>query len=132
LRKIKQIYKFILKHKKAFGILFGILMLFFWFSIPKQLFNDPTCMVLEDRHENLLGARIAADGQWRFPYNFDVPDNFAKAIIAFEDRRFRSHFGVDFYGIGRAIVQNFRNSKVVSGASTISMQVIRMSRKRRT
>jgi len=85
-------------------------------------------MVLEDQKGNLLGARIAKDGQWRFPYQVEVPSKFITAITQFEDRRFFHHLGVDPIGIGRAIVQNIRNGKVVSGGSTLSMQVIRLAR----
>lgn len=106
-----------------------LLLVAYWFCLPTPLYDDPTSMVLEDKDGNLLGARIAADGQWRFPQNDTVPEKFAKAIIEFEDRRFYSHPGVDPIGIGRAIKQNIANKKIVSGGSTISMQVIRMARK---
>ena len=85
-------------------------------------------MILEDNQGNLLGARIAADGQWRFPYNELLSEKFIDAIIEFEDRRFYKHPGVDPIGIARAMEQNFRLGKRVSGASTISMQTIRLSR----
>jgi penicillin-binding protein 1C len=49
------------------------LLLWFWFSLPKKLFNAPTSYVIEDADGNLLNATIAADGQWRFPYNKNVP-----------------------------------------------------------
>ncbi|MEN9002346.1 MAG: penicillin-binding protein 1C, partial [Flavobacteriales bacterium] len=89
--------------------------------------------MLLDKNENLLNALIANDGQWRFPHNDSVPDKFKAAIIEFEDHTFRSHIGVSARGIARAIKQNIANGKVVSGGSTISMQVIRMSRnKQRT
>ena len=101
----------------------------YWFCLPSPLFKDPTSMVLEDKGGNLLGARIAADGQWRFPHSEQVPEKFKKAIIEFEDRRFYSHFGVDPIGIGRALKQNVKAGKIVSGGSTLSMQVIRISRK---
>jgi penicillin-binding protein 1C len=104
-------------------------MLAYWFCLPSPLFDDPTCMVLEDSEGNLLGARIAADGQWRFPHNEHVPEKFRKAIVEFEDHRFYSHFGVDPVGIGRAFKQNIKAGKIVSGGSTLSMQVLRISRK---
>ena len=111
------------------GVVFLLLSIVYWFCLPKHLFNDPTCMVLEDTNGNLLGARIAADGQWRFPQIDSVPDKFAKAIITFEDKRFYSHIGVDIRAFFRAIQQNISNNKIVSGGSTLSMQTIRMSRK---
>ena len=85
-------------------------------------------MVLEDQNGNLLGARIATDGQWRFPSTGPVPKRFAIALTTFEDRRFYQHLGIDPIGIGRAIQQNFKNRKIVSGGSTLTMQTIRMAR----
>jgi penicillin-binding protein 1C len=106
-----------------------VLLLAFTFCLPRPLFNDPTSMVLEDKDGNLLGARIAKDGQWRFPQNDSVPDKYAQCLIEFEDRHFYHHLGVNPFSLGRAIVQNVKNQRVVSGGSTITMQVIRMARK---
>ena len=126
----KKTYHFLFtKHRRKTLIVLLVLALAYWFCLPSPLFDDPTCMVLEDKDSNLLGARIAADGQWRFPQNDSVPEKFAHAITEFEDRRFYSHPGVDPIGIGRAFKQNIANKKIVSGGSTISMQVIRMARK---
>jgi len=105
-------------------------MIWFWLSLPRPLFNKPTSWVMEDAKGQLLGATIAADGQWRFPYNADVPDKFAKCIVAFEDKRFYYHPGVDILAVMRAIRQNAGASHTVSGGSTITMQVMRMSRNR--
>ena len=96
--------------------------------LPDPLFDDPVSSVLEARDGSLLGARIAADGQWRFPGRDTVPGKFAAAVIAAEDKRFRSHPGVDPIALARALWANLRAGKVVSGGSTITMQVIRMSR----
>ena len=57
-----------------------------------------------------------------------MPDKFEHALIHFEDRRFGKHFGVDPLAVGRALYLNATRGKVVSGASTLSMQVIRLSR----
>lgn len=103
-------------------------LIWFWLSLPRQLFNSPTSWVIEDAKGQLLGATIAADGQWRFPYNAVVPDKFAQCIVAFEDKRFYYHPGVDILAMLRAIRQNFSASHTVSGGSTITMQVMRMSR----
>jgi penicillin-binding protein 1C len=100
-----------------------------FFLLPKELFHDPLSMVLEDREGELLGARIASDGQWRFPASDSVPQKFAKAITTFEDSRFYIHPGLDIPSFGRAMWQNITNGRVVSGGSTITMQVIRLSRK---
>jgi penicillin-binding protein 1C len=119
--------KTIKNHPRKILAISFLLLLFYWFSLPKPLFQMPTCMVLEDQKGNLLGARIAADGQWRFPHQTAVPDKFAAAIIEFEDRRFYNHLGIDPVGIGRAMQQNFKHKRIVSGGSTLSMQVIRMA-----
>lgn len=76
-----------------------------------------------------MGARISGDGQWRFPPSDSVPKRFEKAILLFEDERFYTHTGIDFRAIIRAIKQNIQERRVVSGASTITMQLMRMSRK---
>jgi penicillin-binding protein 1C len=106
------------------------LLLCFYFCLPADLFNSPTSFVLNDQKENLLGATIAKDGQWRFPYNEDVPAKFKACITTFEDKRFNYHPGIDPIALCRAIYQNLTGRKVVSGGSTISMQVIRLSRRK--
>lgn len=99
--------------------------------LPTPLFDAPLSSVLEARDGTLLGARIARDGQWRFPARDEVPAKYAAAVIAFEDKRFRWHPGVDPAALARAVWTNLRADEVVSGGSTITMQVIRMSRGRR-
>ena len=107
-----------------------MLVLLLWlFVLPQGLFRDTVySTVVESAEGELLGARIAADGQWRFPPVGEVPERFSTALIQFEDRRFRWHPGVDVLAIGRALKENTRSGHVVSGGSTITMQVIRISR----
>ena len=103
----------------------------YWFLLPNKLFNTPTSTVLIDKNSYLLGAKIAKDGQWRFPHNDSVPYKFAKTLLEYEDRRFYDHIGIDFKGVGRAIQENYAAGGIRSGASTISMQVMRMSAQRK-
>lgn len=103
----------------------------YYFALPDRLFVDPFATVLEDNEGQLLSASIAADGQWRFPEVDTVPEKFRKALIHFEDRRFYMHPGVDLLALGRAMRQNWRAGRIVSGGSTLTMQVIRLSRKDR-
>ena len=105
------------------------LLIWFWFSLPTKLFHAPTSYVIEDKDGHLLNATIAADGQWRFPNNKNVPQKFIDCITTFEDRRFFKHPGVDPVAIGRAVIKNIKNKGVVQGGSTITMQVIRLSKK---
>ena len=116
------------KHPGKSLVILFIMLLWYAFCLPHPLFDSPTCMVLESRQGTLLGARIAADGQWRFPEIDSVPSKFEAALIEFEDRRFYYHPGIDPLGLGRALLQNLRSGRIVSGGSTISMQVIRMSK----
>ncbi len=109
---------------------FTILSFAIWYTLalPQPLFDEPLSVVLEDRNGQLLGARIAEDGQWRFPLQDTIPKKFEEAIIAFEDRRFSKHLGVSFRGLLRAFYQNVKEGRTVSGGSTITMQVIRMAK----
>lgn len=100
----------------------------FWYALPEPLFDVPVASVLVARDGTLLGARIAGDEQWRFPPMERVPEKFEAAIVAFEDKRFREHPGVDPIALGRAVYLNAVHGEVVSGASTLTMQVIRLAR----
>jgi penicillin-binding protein 1C len=132
-RKLRSIF-FRLRHwlwkLKYYGLILLLYNFCIWLQcIPNELFQEPTCTVLKDNNGSILGARIADDGQWRFPPSDSVPAKFARAIIEFEDRDFNEHFGISFKAFGRAIQQNFSEGRVVSGGSTITMQTIRLSRK---
>ena len=116
------------KYRWYIGVI-AILLCFYYYCLPEKLFKDPYSSVLEDRNGELLSATIARDGQWRFPEGYVVPEKFSTALIAFEDQRFRNHPGVDLLSLARAVRQNIKAGKVVSGGSTITMQVIRLSRK---
>jgi penicillin-binding protein 1C len=96
--------------------------------LPTPLFEDPESAVMVAADGTLLGAQIAADGQWRFPPGRAVPDKFAAAITTYEDRRFRYHPGVDPLALARALYVNAKEGEVVSGGSTLTMQVARMAR----
>ena len=112
-------------HRRKTGIATAILLIAFWFCLPKPLFDAPTSMVLEDKNGDLLGARIASDGQWRFPTTKDLPPRFVACLVEFEDRHFYRHAGVNPLAFGRALAQNLKNQRVVSGGSTLTMQTIR-------
>lgn len=115
--------------KRLLWLSTGIFLVWYSQCLPVQLFNDSTSTVLLDKKGNLLGAKIADDGQWRFENKNAVPDKFKTCILEFEDRNFYSHYGISLKGIGRALTQNIKNKKVVSGGSTITMQLARIMRK---
>ena len=106
----------------------ALLLVVYFFCLPRQLFDVTYSTVVTDRHGELLGARIAVDGQWRFPPVDTVPEKFRRCIITFEDRYFDYHFGVNPLSIGRAFIQNIKARRTVSGGSTLTMQTIRLSR----
>ena len=114
-------YKYII----LFALFLGI---FFYLSLPKTLFNKPYSLVILDNDGKLIQAKIAKDNQWRFPIKNTISDKFKQAIITYEDKRFYHHFGVDVMALSRAIKQNIIHKKIISGGSTISMQLIRLSR----
>ena len=115
------------KKRKIVAILTIFFLIIFYFILPSKLFKTPTSYVIEDSNGNLLNATIAADGQWRFPYNKNVPQHFIDCITTYEDKRFFLHAGVDMSAIARAIKANINGSKTTQGGSTLSMQVIRMA-----
>ena len=106
-----------------------VMLVLYYLCLPARLFNDTYSTVLQSNDGNLLSASIADDGQWRFPEVDTVPDKFGEALITFEDKRYWDHPGVDLLSLGRAIRQNIAKGRVVSGGSTITMQVIRLSRR---
>ncbi len=116
------------KYRWHLLILFILLGIGYWFCLPDKLFDTPTCTVINDRSGNLLGAKIADDGQWRFPHNDSVPEKFKVCLVEFEDKHFYSHPGVNPLAMLRAAWQNITSLHRVSGGSTITMQAIRISR----
>ncbi len=98
------------------------------FLLPSPLFDTTYSKVIYSKDEYLLGAKIAEDYQWRFPISHAVPEKYETALLLFEDKRFYYHPGIDPVAVVRAVIENIRHKKIVSGASTLSMQVIRLSR----
>ncbi|PDT83781.1 penicillin-binding protein 1C [Sinorhizobium sp. BJ1] len=80
-----------------------------------------------DKDGHLLRAFATPDGVWRLKATVgDVDRRFVEMLIAYEDQRFRAHHGVDPLALGRAALQFITNGRIVSGASTLSMQVARL------
>jgi penicillin-binding protein 1C len=129
MKKFLRRYWITRKKRRIFSIASGIFLVWFYFCLPATLFEDPYSTVLESSENELLSASIAADGQWRFPLIATVPDKFKRCAVTFEDKRFYSHPGIDPFSIAKAIQQNIAAGEIVRGGSTITMQVIRLSRK---
>jgi len=101
----------------------------YYFCLPKDLFKDPTATIITSRSDKLLGALIAEDGQWRFPESDSVPDKFKICILQFEDEYFYKHPGFNPVSIFKALKGNLSSGAVKRGGSTLTQQVIRLSRK---
>jgi penicillin-binding protein 1C len=118
-----------IQHNKKKSIIGFILLLVYYFSLPRTLFHEPYSTVIESNEGELLAAQIATDGQWRFPAKDSIPDKFKQCIVYFEDEHFRYHPGFNPVAMVKAVQQNRKAGKVVRGGSTLTQQVIRLSRK---
>nr|WP_262895411.1 penicillin-binding protein 1C [Penaeicola halotolerans] len=116
--------------QKKVGVVFLIVLLFFlWLSIPLRspLFDTTYSTIILAEDGSLLQAYTNPEEQWHFPPQEEViPEKLKKAVLTFEDKRFDSHIGIDLLAILRAAKSNIQAGKVVSGASTLTMQVARL------
>src|SRR6478735_1800663 len=121
----------ILKHK--FKLAFScFLLILYWLWLPSKLIDSETSAVLLDENTTLLAAKIALDGQWRFPQSDSVPAKFSACILTFEDEYFWFHPGFNPVSIFKSFRRNLSSSKIKSGGSTVTMQLARMVRKNRS
>jgi penicillin-binding protein 1C len=96
--------------------------------LPLEQARQTSRLVL-DRNGALLRAFTTEDKHWRLKASVsDVSPNYIALLLAFEDKRFRTHFGVDPIALGRAVVQSAKAGRIVSGGSTLTMQVARLLR----
>ncbi len=123
-----RLLKHIKTYKKRSIVLFALLVVYY-FCLPKTLFKDPTSTVITSNKNELLGAIIASDGQWRFPETDSIPHKFKTCILLFEDEYFYKHPGFNPISMFKALQQNMSSGSIKRGGSTITQQVIRLSRK---
>lgn len=131
IKKIKIVFQDILsrlKQHKIKTIIGFVLVLLYYFSLPSVLFETPYSTVIESKEGELLSAKIASDGQWRFPQQDSIPEKFKQCVVHFEDQYFYKHPGFNPMAIYNAIKQNKKAGKIVRGGSTLTQQVIRLSR----
>ncbi len=95
---------------------------------PMPSFDKPLSTVVEAADGSLLGARVAVDGQWRFPPPDSLPRKYVTCLINYEDRFFRWHPGINPVAVVRALTDNIKAGETVRGGSTVTMQVARMAR----
>ena len=125
--RINRFGAFIKRNPKKSTLVF-VLLVAYYFSLPRTLFDTPYSTVIESQEGELLAAKIAADGQWRFPAKDSIPDKFKKCIVYYEDEHFYEHFGFNPVAMFKAFQQNQEAGRVVRGGSTLTQQVIRLSR----
>ena len=93
---------YIRRHPKKTAITF-ILLVVYYFSLPRVLFQEPYATVIESNDGELLAAKIARDGQWRFPAQDSIPDKFKQCIVYFEDEHFCHHPGFNPGGMVKGV-----------------------------
>ena len=105
-------------------------VLYFSVPLPRPLFPADYSTVVLDEEGGVLRAFLNGNEQWCFPprQDLDIPQKLKTAVLLFEDRSFYSHPGVRPLSLLRALYQNASKGQVVSGASTITMQVSRLMR----
>lgn len=127
MQKISSWWKALKKRYKITFVLVFIAFGFWLFSLPEPLFETPYSTIVLDKNQQLVGAKIAKDGQWRFPKSDSIPQKVKIAIQLFEDEYFNYHPGFNPVAIAEAFWHN-STSESRRGGSTISQQLIRLSR----
>ena len=114
----------------AIGALWGVIDSFGPAPLGRNLELSKTVL---DRNGNLLRSYTTSEGRWRLPASrADVDPRFLEVLLAYEDKRFWRHSGVDPLAMGRAAFQLATHGHIVSGGSTITMQVARCSSRGRS
>ncbi len=97
-----------------------------WVPLPARLFAPPS-VVMEYRDGTPAHVFLAPDERWRIPTAPErVDPAYLRALLALEDKRFFHHPGVDPLAVARAAVRNVARGRRVSGASTLTMQLVRV------
>lgn len=88
---------------------------------------DALSVTVLDRNDRLLRAFTTPDGRWRLPVTTaEIDSRYLDMLIGYEDRRYHAHHGVDPAALVRAATQLVRNGRIISGGSTLTMQVARL------
>lgn len=117
-----------LRWYKQVLLVIGLLgIVYWWFCLPNVLFDKPLATVITDNQGILIGARIADDGQWRFPELDSVPSKVETCVLLFEDEYFYKHPGINPVALVKAVKHNITQDSRIGG-STITQQMIRLSR----
>jgi len=134
LGKIDLVRKINLLKKTILALITAVFVLFAFFLIldriyPMDLKSRTQTRVVLAKDGTPLRAFADEYGVWRYPVTLDqVSPNYIQALLGYEDRMFFKHPGINPFALTRAVVQWIKNRKVVSGGSTLTMQVARLRR----
>ena len=106
----------------------GFLLLNWWFPFPVSVLRRQPAVVVTDHSGAPLRVFLPPDEQWRLPVTMsEVAPVLRQTLIASEDRWFYWHPGINPFSILRAAWANVRGRRIISGASTIPMQIARLA-----
>jgi penicillin-binding protein 1C len=117
--------------KKIVVVLTSVFLSFFtflvFFPLEEEKLDNPPSQAIYDKDGNLLRAFLSSDEKWRLPCCLsEISPYLKKAVITVEDRFFFYHPGINPWSLIRALYLNVKHRKIISGGSTITMQVARM------
>ncbi len=98
-------------------------------SLKQQYLYSPMLLA---KNGELISARVSLEQQWKLPLSSRLSEKYVRCILQYEDEHFYFHFGVDPIAIMRAVYLNIKHRKIVSGASTLSMQLVKMLRHKKS
>jgi penicillin-binding protein 1C len=96
-------------------------------ALPEKLVSPSWSRALFASNGELLDVQIASDEQWRLPPPDVLPKKYVTAVLAFEDRQFYRHPGINPIAVVRAAASNLQAGKIKRGASTVTMQLARLA-----
>lgn len=114
------------KHPLVYCICFIVLLVLL---IPIPSYSPSYSKTLVDKNNELISAVVSNEGQWHLPLDQEVPELLQKAIMLYEDEYFYFHPGINPVSVIKSIYANIRSGKIKRGASTITMQVMRIRNK---
>jgi len=118
---------FLFRNGRYWFWVFALLVVLFLIC-PSATFKTTYSTLLLDREGIMLGARVAKDDQWRFPVADQLPEKYVQALICYEDHYFYFHPGINPVSMMKALIRNLQQGRIISGGSTLTMQVVRLSR----
>jgi len=116
------------KYKFFLCCLAGLILFYFLIPLSEPLFKDDYSTVILDQNDQILRVFLNENEQWCFPPDeqLEIPKKLKTAVLNYEDKCFEWHPGINPISLGRAFYQNITKGAIISGASTITMQVARL------